>query len=305
MKRIKPAHFFYMFLLFIILGACQAQPEAIKIPAATEENEPLELQKTDVQGELSAQEEAEPVIETRTPPSEGETDEGIAGSDPTPDLHLDPADWQNWPIIPEISTNGLAIYKEGISMGNDPTHFSKVGDCQNVVSFFLGDFDNGWYRLGDQYEDLQEVIDYYEGSWKNGMRDGKGVLTIKMHDRDSIMAGYWVENTYIGEVARPITYKVLEKDGIDRLTFFKVDDQGGTIEIFFTMLGNNLIPENLFFFMDTGNVSSIFTGYSDVDFPVKCYLTYQRTNQLGEGTIDCRLTFEIHDPGRWEVYIYH
>lgn len=147
--------------------------------------------------------------------------------------------------------------------------------------------------------------DYYEGSWKNGMRDGKGAMTVKMQDRDSIMAGYWVENTYIGKVARPITYKVLEKDGIDRLTFFKVDDHGGTIEIFFTMLGNNLIPENLFFYMDKGNVSSIFTGYSDIDFPVKCYMTYQRTNQLGEGTIDCRLTFEIHDPGRWEVYVYH
>ncbi|MCD4753291.1 MAG: hypothetical protein K8R40_09490 [Anaerolineaceae bacterium] len=166
MKKMTLRYLFPIILLVLVFSACQVKPEESTISTATEEIELLRLQSTDVQEEPSNQEEAESVIATETPHFV-EEGEGIAESEPepTPDLRLDPADWQNWPVVPAISANGLEIYMEGIIMGNDPTHFSKVGDCQNVISLFLGDFDNGWYRLGEENEDLQEVIDYYEGSW--------------------------------------------------------------------------------------------------------------------------------------------
>ncbi|MFH2040001.1 MAG: hypothetical protein ABIJ65_11265, partial [Chloroflexota bacterium] len=46
-------------------------------------------------------------------------------------------DWQNWPVIPQISPWLRKIYAQGLADGNDPHKFSKIGDCQNVVSLFL------------------------------------------------------------------------------------------------------------------------------------------------------------------------
>jgi hypothetical protein len=79
---------------------------------------------------------------------------------------LSPEQWQDWPVIPTISANALAIYQRGLTLGNHPRAFSKVGDCSGTPNWFLGDFDRGprFYDLGD-YANLQSAIDYYAGSF--------------------------------------------------------------------------------------------------------------------------------------------
>jgi len=58
------------------------------------------------------------------------------------------------------------VYQHGLEMGNDPTHFSVIGDCQNVSSYFLSVFEKpDEYSLGDEYAYLQPTIDYYQGSF--------------------------------------------------------------------------------------------------------------------------------------------
>lgn len=87
---------------------------------------------------------------------------------PTPRLPLAEGEWMSLPVIPEVSARALEIYTEGISMGNDPNRFSKVGDCQNVPSMFVSIFDHpGFYTLGEEYEYLSETIDWYQGSFKH------------------------------------------------------------------------------------------------------------------------------------------
>jgi hypothetical protein len=70
------------------------------------------------------------------------------------------------PVIPVISQTARDIYQRGLALGNNPRAFSKVGDCQAVVPYFLAAFDYGpnMYTLGP-YEDLQPTIDNFEGSW--------------------------------------------------------------------------------------------------------------------------------------------
>lgn len=77
------------------------------------------------------------------------------------------ADWKDWPVVPEeISPAMKALYQEGLDIGNDPHRFSKIGDCQNVPSYFLGRFDNeSGYTLRDDQASLEETIDWYSGSW--------------------------------------------------------------------------------------------------------------------------------------------
>ena len=75
--------------------------------------------------------------------------------------------WKQMPVVPtNVSDRVRAIYELGLSMGNDSTHFSIIGDCQNVSSYFLSTFDNpGDFSLGSDYAYLQPTIDYYQGSF--------------------------------------------------------------------------------------------------------------------------------------------
>ena len=84
----------------------------------------------------------------------------------TDDLRLPPEQWRDWPIVPIVSERVKQIYRVGLVNGNDPHAFSKIGDCQNVVSLFLGTFDRtGSYTLGNEFDYLQSTIDHFKGSW--------------------------------------------------------------------------------------------------------------------------------------------
>lgn len=89
-------------------------------------------------------------------------------------------DWQNLPVVPvELSERAREIYQQGLAMGNDPTHFSKLGDCQNITTYFLAMYDHpGLYTLGEQYAPLQDTIDYYAGSWSRESKSVKGGFNV-------------------------------------------------------------------------------------------------------------------------------
>ncbi|MGE5643688.1 MAG: hypothetical protein ACM3Y8_11820, partial [Byssovorax cruenta] len=80
------------------------------------------------------------------------------------------------PAIPTgISNRARLIYEYGLSLGNDPTHFSIIGDCQNVSSYFLSVFDKpGEFSLCTDYAYLQPTIDYYHGSFSRKSLAVKG-----------------------------------------------------------------------------------------------------------------------------------
>ena len=74
--------------------------------------------------------------------------------------------WQSMPIIPLVSSRMVEVYHAGLAAGRDPRHFSKIGDCQNITTFFVASFDDSRsYRLGDEYASLQTTIDHFAGSW--------------------------------------------------------------------------------------------------------------------------------------------
>lgn len=64
----------------------------------------------------------------------------------------------------ETQDHVRAIFAKGQEMGRDPRTFSKLGDSLIATPHFLTQFDSGRYNLGD-YGYLQEVIDYYAGSF--------------------------------------------------------------------------------------------------------------------------------------------
>ncbi len=74
--------------------------------------------------------------------------------------------WKTQPILPELSAASLAIYKQGLLLGNNPRAFSKVGDGEIASHWFLAIYDLSPdnYDLGFHPE-LAEVIKHFAGSF--------------------------------------------------------------------------------------------------------------------------------------------
>lgn len=96
---------------------------------------------------------------------------------PTPDLRTPPEQWQNWPIVPELTNRARDIYALGAETGVNRNAFSKIGDCQNVSEAFLGIYDKpGRYFLRSDETDWQITIDNFSGFFdRDGASFGQGL----------------------------------------------------------------------------------------------------------------------------------
>lgn len=107
----------------------------------------------------------------------------ISGPRPIPEDN----EWMEYPVVPELTESARRIYLRGQKMGNNTHAFSKVGDCQNVPSLFLGPFDDPLaYSLGDQYTDLQPAVDWFVGSFSRESLAVRGGLNAA-----SVLSPFW------------------------------------------------------------------------------------------------------------------
>ena len=81
------------------------------------------------------------------------------------DVRLDPADWQNWPVIPAISEHARQVFLDGVAAGTNPNHFSIMGDCQSPQSLLFGRYDWLAYEIETEHAYLQPTIDNFSGQW--------------------------------------------------------------------------------------------------------------------------------------------
>jgi hypothetical protein len=103
--------------------------------------------------------------------------------------------WKTLPVAPAFGGRAAEIFSRGISMGRDFHAFSKIGDCQNITTYFLADFESPEkYRLG-AYAELQETIDWFKGFFGRkslAVKGGENVASVMnplMADPDSCLAG--------------------------------------------------------------------------------------------------------------------
>jgi len=176
-----------------------AQPES-QLPATLDPNVlPTEFLPTLAPTtELTVTETLAP---TETPEASGligTPEPGTTGS-VKPAATFAPEAWRLWPIIPVVSPKMKEIYEKGLTMGNDPRSFSKVGDCQNILLYYLAIYDTpGQYRLG-QYKALQETIDYYNGSFGRDSRAVRGGFNVA-----SVLSPFWATRPECSQSENPL-----------------------------------------------------------------------------------------------------
>lgn len=161
--------FFTVILIFTLVAGCSTTPNPTSSPTFT----PVPAS-------------TEPNISVSSPTEADTTPDGVETaaltSTPRPTLAAD--EWQTLPVVPaSLSAAMRAVYQRGLASGNDPKHFSVIGDCQNVSSYFLSVYDKpGEFSLGEEYAYLQPTIDYYEGSFSRkslAVRGGFNVAAVQ------------------------------------------------------------------------------------------------------------------------------
>jgi hypothetical protein len=80
-------------------------------------------------------------------------------------IDTDPADWKDWPVIPNVDRSLQKVYEHGLSLGNDPQTFSLFGDCQARPDEFFGVFETDPTTLLFLSPEMRETVKIFEGSF--------------------------------------------------------------------------------------------------------------------------------------------
>lgn len=119
------------------------------------------------------------------------------------DDQLSASQWQQWPVVPEISPYARGIFLAGIEAGRDPQHFSILGDCQAPEWKLFGQLDWNSYQLPEEEAYLQPTVDYYRGQWERHtitIIDGNTVATL--------FSIYWADGEFCQPGETPIDCEI-------------------------------------------------------------------------------------------------
>lgn len=208
-----------------------------------------------------------------------------------------------------ISYSQCKVLKESISEEYD-------GDCKKGLAHGKGkaiglDTYEGEFKKGQPHGDGIYTYSYgsvYEGQWRFGVKEGAGKMTIPTFKGDSVIAGYWRDDRYIGETNVP-AYSVVQKNNIERYTIKKIagDNQSKIVIKTQSQNGLNSRVTDLQIVQSSGinQPNNSYSTLSSVEFPFEGSVTYTTPNKTN--TIDLNVTFrfKINDPGSWEVILYN
>jgi hypothetical protein len=121
-----------------------------------------------------------------------------------------------------------------------------TGECKNDkangngksvgVHTYDGEFKNGFPEGKGKYTWANG--DYYYGSWKKGLKDGKGELHHFENGVERLTTGYWKKGNYRGEYENPYVITNTTSD-VGRVQVDKISDNEAAITVTVESLGNN------------------------------------------------------------------
>jgi hypothetical protein len=198
-------------------------------------------------------------------------------------------------LMPSISITYDGSCKQGLADGK--------GEATGTDRY-IGDFRKGLPEGEGVY--IWHTGERYVGEWKKGLRDGEGVLTFKYLDRDSVLAGIWKEDKYVGE--REVAPYVIEyRDGIGRISVFRTGDRPYVRYKFSRNGAESNSISNLLLQGSSGSESmtASFTGFEQVTFPFKGKVVFKAPNNFYTAILNCELRLTINNPGAWVVTIFY
>ena len=198
-------------------------------------------------------------------------------------------------LLPKIGDLYAGSCKQGLANGQ--------GEAFGIDRY-KGEFKKGFPDGTGIY--FWQTGETYNGEWKKGLREGRGKYTYKYMDRDSVLAGVWKGDKYVGERALA-SYVIEYRNNIGRVTCMKVGDRPYVKYKFLSSGGELHNITSLLMQGSSGSESSTtsFSGFEQVIFPFKGKVTFAAPNTLNTATLSCELRVIINEPGSWIVTIFY
>jgi len=139
----------------------------------------------------------------------------------------------------------------------------------------------------------------YIGEWEFGKRNGEGIYKFKYSGKDSLQAGIWKQDRYMGP--KPPPPSILQSRNVQQYSFMKLGDQDKfSIEIYMNAAINSTI-ENLRIISSFGSYQNIGKTivYDYMEYPATFKITYITWNKLHTKQMKAVFEFEIYEPGDW------
>jgi hypothetical protein len=198
-------------------------------------------------------------------------------------------------LMPRIADSYTGSCKQGLAEGE--------GEAFGIDQY-KGEFRKGMPDGQGTY--VWQTGEVYKGGWKKGLRDGNGEYSFKYNGRDSLMAGIWKEDEFVGNKQVP-PYVIEYRNSVGRVSFTRVGDRP-YVKYKFSRNGselNNL--SNLLLQGSSGSesLSTAFTGYEQVIFPFKGKVVFNAPNSFMTSQLTCELRMTINQPGSWVVTIFY
>ncbi len=197
-------------------------------------------------------------------------------------------------LIPELSGTYTGGCKKGLAHGK--------GLAMGIDSY-EGRFTKGLPNGLGKY--TWEDGTRYEGYWSKGVRDGKGTMTYPRAGEDSIVAGIWNDDEYMGKEIIP-PYRITRTQGIVRSSIRKVNEVGSGFSLTLYLAGRfNTDIESFFIDADNGEefVSGRKHGIENATAPYSVSIKYRVWNTMHSQQHEVFFDFTINEPGTFEVSI--
>jgi hypothetical protein len=198
-------------------------------------------------------------------------------------------------LKPEISASYTGSCKQGLAEGLGKA----TGD-----DYYEGNFVKGLPDGKGTYVWKNGAT--YTGEWKKGLRNGNGTYSFLSVKKDSILAGKWKNDIYLGNPAVE-QYTVDYRNNIGRVSFIRVGDRPYVRYKFSRNGSESLNISNLLMQGSSGseNTSPSFTGFEEVSFPFKGKVSFVAPSSFMTTLINCEVRLTINEPGAWQVTIFY
>ncbi len=180
---------------------------------------------------------------------------------------------EDYPILPEMTDHAQVIYEAGLAAENNPQAFSKIGDCMTAsYEYFLGPFGDGDYELGDDYAELESVIQYFdvpvrdEGFEANAFNN-PGLATASGFNTASVLDSIWADPNWCEANESPLACEYRLSQPIFSLIMFGTNDVMFFEADLFDFYMRSIILETI----ENGTVPILYTIPTRPEFPEKTY----------------------------------
>lgn len=193
-------------------------------------------------------------------------------------------------LLPAISESYIGKCKKGLANGKGTAKGidTYVGKFRKGVPHGVGTYT---WASGDEYV----------GEWEFGKREGEGVYKFKYNGKDSVQAGIWSENRFMGPP--PLPPEIIQVRNVQTYSFLRQGD-GNKLSIEFFMNGaNNMTIENLSIVSSNGSYQNLGDRivFNYIMFPCTFKITYVTSNKMMTAKFDAVFEFVLSEPGNWSL----